>query len=135
VDINRCERCFEVKDSGTCHHCGYPYGSVNDSHQLCEGTLLRSRYRIGRVLGQGGFGITYLGWDTLLDKKVAVKEFYPRSTVSRRSDRMTVHCSETALLGSYESSRKRFLREARALAILTARYYDRSYHRDERYTL
>ena len=46
-------------------------------YQLNEGTVLNDRYVIERVLGNGGFGITYLGHDEKLDMQVAVKEYFP----------------------------------------------------------
>ena len=52
-------------------------------HQLPPDTLLQNRYRIVRVLGEGGFGITYEGWDETLRMRVAVKEYFPRALVTR----------------------------------------------------
>ncbi|MGB7433490.1 MAG: serine/threonine-protein kinase [Ahrensia sp.] len=49
---------------------------------LTEGTMLK-HYRIDSVLGQGGFGITYLAFDTQLQRQVAIKECFPRDFVSR----------------------------------------------------
>jgi len=40
-------------------------------------------YQLGRVLGAGGFGLTYLGWDTVLDKPVAIKEYLPNDLAVR----------------------------------------------------
>ena len=61
----RCPACFSELSGAVCG-CGY---HENANHQLPIGTMLRKRYQIGRVLGQGGYGITYLCWDTLLQKK------------------------------------------------------------------
>ncbi len=47
-------------------------------HCLRKGTRLIGRYTIEGVLGQGGFGITYLGMDELHEKPVAIKEFFPQ---------------------------------------------------------
>ena len=44
---------------------------------LPMGALLNGRYMTGKVLGVGGFGITYLGYDLTLEIKVAVKEYMP----------------------------------------------------------
>ena len=54
---------------------------------LQEGTLLHhGKYRIIRILGQGGFGITYLAQDLSLDRKVAIKEFFPKDFCDRDSN-------------------------------------------------
>ena len=112
----RCLSCMQMIDGGDCPHCGYPGKVMNESHQLAVGTMLRKRYQIGRCLGQGGFGITYLGWDTLMRKTVAVKEFYPSGAVYRRTAvSAQVECATDAMIPHFEYSRERFLREASAL--------------------
>ena len=99
-----------------CPHCGYPEKDPNDIHQLPVGTMIRERYQIGQVLGQGGFGITYLSWDTLMNAPVAVKEFFPSGTVFRRSGETTqVECGTTEMVPHFAYSKSRFLREASAL--------------------
>ncbi|MDE7089103.1 MAG: hypothetical protein K2O54_03195 [Prevotella sp.] len=53
-------------------------------HHLQPNTTLQGgKYRIKRVLGQGGFGITYLAIDIALDKQVAIKEFFPKDYCDR----------------------------------------------------
>lgn len=47
-----------------------------DTNKLPEGLLLNKTYSVGACLGEGGFGITYLGFDVNLEKKVAIKEFF-----------------------------------------------------------
>jgi len=112
----RCLSCLQMFDGETCPHCGYPASSRNDSHQLPVGTLLRGRYQLGQVLGQGGFGITYLALDTLMKTTVAVKEFFPSGTVFRDCASSTlVNCVTADAVPHFEYSRERFLREARAL--------------------
>ena len=54
-----------------------------ESHFLPKDTILEDRYVIGEVSGEGNFGITYTGWDKLLESRVAIKEFFPVSRVSR----------------------------------------------------
>jgi class 3 adenylate cyclase len=72
-------------------------------------------YRLESVLGVGGFGITYLASDTLLEKQVAIKEYFPGSAVSRGKD-MTVTLAGPDMRAEYEMGLDRFLKEARTLA-------------------
>ena len=113
MEMKRCDSCFREYEGAVCPHCG---GAQNAPHQLQPGTLLQGRYKLGRVLGQGGFGITYLGWDTLMNMTVAVKEFYPTGTVFRRTElSRNVRCDNEAMEPHFEYSKERFLREANAL--------------------
>ena len=113
MEMKRCDSCFREYEGDLCPHCG---GAQNGPHQLPVGTVLRDRYKLGRVLGQGGFGITYLGWDTLMQRPIAVKEFYPSGTVFRRTQISTeVQCDNQDMVPHYEYSKERFLREAQAL--------------------
>ena len=57
---------------------------------LRAGAILNNRYIVGRVLGQGGFGITYLAYDTKLAAKVAVKEFMPNDIATRQGTTVSV---------------------------------------------
>ena len=113
----RCMGCMALTEKPVCEHCGSPAEVCNEPHQLPVGTLLRGQYQVGRVLGQGGFGITYLGWDTYLDTPVAIKEYYPNSLVNRESTQsLSVHCYTETVAPAYTASMERFLREAKALA-------------------
>ena len=61
-----------------CPHCGYIVGTpAEEAIHMEPGTLLHDRYIVGKVLGYGGFGVTYLGWDGKLEQKVAIKEYLP----------------------------------------------------------
>ncbi len=71
-------------------------------------------YRVERVLGRGGFGVTYLATDTNLDHKVAIKEYLPGGSVKRLSDNSLVPVTGLAI-ADYQLNRERFLREARTL--------------------
>jgi serine/threonine protein kinase len=72
-------------------------------------------YVLEQVLGQGGFGITHLAYDTNLDRRVAIKEYLPTDFARRRSD-ATVRPSTEAHSERYAWGLERFLAEARTLA-------------------
>jgi hypothetical protein len=72
-------------------------------------------YLLERVLGQGGFGITYLARDTNLDQLVAIKEYLPVDVATRRPDG-TVRARTTEQQERYRAGLDRFIREARTLA-------------------
>ena len=71
---------IENRDSvGNCPHCGYNLRQIqSESHQMRPFTILAGKYLVGKVIGEGGFGITYLGFDLNLELAVAIKEFYPQ---------------------------------------------------------
>jgi serine/threonine protein kinase len=81
---------------------------------LSEGAML-NEYRIAEVLGVGGFGITYLARDTLLEKDVAIKEYFPSGMVSRRPEG-AVTLTGPNVGNEYRGGLDRFLKEARTLA-------------------
>ena len=86
-------------------------------HCLRKGTRLIGRYTIECVLGQGGFGITYLGSDELHEKKVAIKEFFPQGIVTRNIEYQdTVTVTFVGEKDNYEKGKERFLKEARTMA-------------------
>ena len=66
-----------------CHHCDGTSHITAERHQLVAGTVLHNRYLLGHALGHGGFGITYIGRDLVLDQRVAVKEYFPSSFATR----------------------------------------------------
>ena len=72
-------------------------------------------YIIGRLLGHGGFGLTYLAQDSNLNSLVAIKEFLPQEFAVRNADNSVVPKSEFDS-DSYSWGLERFKEEARALA-------------------
>jgi serine/threonine protein kinase len=72
-------------------------------------------YVIERVLGQGGFGITYLAKDTNLDQAVAIKEYLPVEVATRMPD-ATIRSRTEQLRERYRWGLERFIQEARTLA-------------------
>lgn len=88
-----------------------------DHHALPNGFML-AEYRIDKLLGEGGFGLTYLGFDTHLEKKVAIKEYYPADFAFRK-DGTTVVAKSDASAKDYDWGLQAFLSEAKTLARFT----------------
>lgn len=88
-----------------------------DHHALPNGFML-SEYRIDKLLGEGGFGLTYLGFDTHLEKTVAIKEYYPADFAFRK-DGTTVVAKSDASAKDYDWGLQAFLSEAKTLAKFT----------------
>ncbi len=114
-----CPYCMNPVEGGKpCGVCGLTEGSYTPSpHHLPLGTVLKERYLVGRVLGEGGFGITYIGCDLQLELKVAIKEYFPTDKASRMSQASLDVSSYTGAAGvSYGKGLKKFLQEARTIA-------------------
>ena len=115
----RCLGCMDTfsDEFQVCPHCGYIVGTEADEAIFIQpGTLLHDRYIIGRVLGAGGFGVTYIGWDGKLERKVAIKEYFP----AEFSTRIPNHSMMTVFDGDrgeqFRDGMKKFVEEARRLA-------------------
>jgi len=90
---------------------------TNNLRSLAIGEML-SDYRIDGVLGQGGFGITYLGFDVMLDRRIAIKEYYPREFAVRDST-LTVHAAGNQEdKDTFKWGLEQFIKEAKLLARL-----------------
>ena len=119
IIMNLCYNCFQEKPerSGPCPFCGFDLAENVKKYPVAlpAGTLLNGRYIIGRVLGQGGFGITYLAWDTQLEAKVAVKEYMP-GELAGRIDGTTVSVLSDDRKDNFTYGAERFREEAKTLA-------------------
>lgn len=118
MDKKYCPYCMTpVGDDGVCPNCGLTSGTYTPlPHHIPPGTLLMGRYLVGRVLGEGGFGITYIGCDLRLELKVAIKEYFPTNWVARHSDVSLAVSNYAGAASSYEKGKSRFLYEARTMA-------------------
>ncbi len=87
--------------------------NIKNRQVLPVGTILNSHYAIGQLLGQGGFGITYLAYDLTLNRRLAIKEFFPISTVFRKGINVEVLPGKNS---EFKNSQARFNREAEILA-------------------
>ena len=116
-----CYGCMKMKtQSPVCEHCGFDERTLNLNHQLPIGAVLSQQYVLGRVLGQGGFGITYIGWDRTLDMPVAIKEYFPNGIVYRNIGMgLNVQSYAEGEDEVFRKHRNRFIREARSLAKLS----------------
>lgn len=104
-------------DVGICPHCGREKaGQLTWSKALAPGTILNNKILIGNILGKGGYGITYIGYDMLLEYRVAVKEFFPDEMVDRAEDGKMVLVLDEVNGEEYQRETTAYLREARVLA-------------------
>jgi serine/threonine protein kinase len=112
--------CTESGDGkGYCPACGVTAASIqNEEFCIPVGTILLDRYFIGKVIGQGGFGITYTAYDTKLKSKVAIKEFYPHGYAFRRlhMDKRSVYSISGEKTDFFNHGLEKFISEAQRLA-------------------
>ena len=73
-----------------CSSCGHDNHSRENGPGMLQDAVLKNRYHVGRVLGRGGFGITYIGYDMELECAVAIKEYFPGGMVNRDSNNHTL---------------------------------------------
>jgi serine/threonine protein kinase len=105
--MNPCPYCASSLPDGaaTCPTCGAMLGSP----ALPIGSLIAQKYRLEEVLGQGGFGITYLAFDTVLEHRVAIKELFPEGSARRGIYVVSSNKAEFA------ETKQKFLQEARVV--------------------
>ncbi|HWP97259.1 MAG TPA: serine/threonine-protein kinase [Syntrophomonadaceae bacterium] len=121
MDVNRlCMGCMNDKGHyDICPYCGWAEQTTPESmYFLPPQTILHGKYLLGRVLGQGGFGITYLAWDLDLGVKLAIKEYLPRDFATRMSGQHTVSAFSGEAQTFFSDGLERFLEEAKTLARL-----------------
>ena len=119
MELKRCYGCMrELSAPGAvCPHCGFDNTkdpASQPSHVLPCGTVLNGQYLVGRTLGQGGFGITYIGYDLNLEIPVCIKEYYPEGSASRVAGQSSgVYWGTSDYAQTLRDSRTSFVREAR----------------------
>ncbi len=123
MEIRRCIGCMEDmgNESGAfCPHCGYnnSESAPKQPYAMRPNTLLHGRYLVGRVLGQGGFGITYIGFDMVLNLKVAIKEYFPMGSATREGNSSTLRWNSMNNVEQRQGAYESFLKEARKTAKL-----------------
>lgn len=118
---NLCINCMREKSSpeGRCQYCGFdPAGASVPHHHLAPFVILAGKYLVGRAIGEGGFGITYIGMDLNLEIRVAIKEYYPNGCAIRDSsgNSSTVQSYAGEQQAFFETGREKFINEAKVLA-------------------
>lgn len=100
IDPNHlCMGCMkELEDpSKPCPYCGFSLNNYkNPDNSLPAMEILNGKYLVGKVIGIGGFGITYIGWNLYLCKRVCIKEYFPKGIAYRPN-----HYNEHTYTDSY----------------------------------
>jgi len=100
-----------------CPNCGYVEGTpVQEALHMEPGSILLERYIVGKVLGFGGFGVTYIGWDAKLEQKVAIKEYLPSEFSTRIPGQTQITVFNGAKAEQFQSGLSKFIEEAQRLA-------------------
>lgn len=117
---NLCIHCMQEKNNASeiCPFCGFdPKTAEIPPYHLQPFSILAGKYLLGMAIGEGGFGITYIGMDLNLEMKVAIKEYYPNGCATRnRSESNTVISYSSSMHDIFEEGREKFINEARLLA-------------------
>lgn len=113
---NTCPKCFEDSfANGVCKFCGYYEQDINPI-ALQNFTLLNKRYLTGKILGIGGFGITYIAKDISTNTLCAIKEYLPSELVSRNTQNQHIKVGSPSNAKIYAHGQKRFFEEAQMLS-------------------
>lgn len=116
IEINNkklCESCFCEADSEPCLNCGFSASEYSaDPLVLPMGTKLNDKIVIGRVMGKGGFGVTYLGYDLRMDKIIAIKEYYPNGIAYRAPGGSEISINDPKSEETFEKGAEKFYAEA-----------------------
>ena len=118
---NLCPHCMrevEENQKKICPYCGYRAEKrLQLTHQLRPYTILCGKYLVGDVIGEGGFGITYIGFDLNLEIKIAIKEFYPNGFCSRETASTSNVTSYSGTQAeTFDKWKQNFVKEAKSLA-------------------
>ncbi|MEG1752368.1 MAG: PASTA domain-containing protein [Christensenella sp.] len=119
MEKNFCYSCMKelAENQTVCEECGYAVNnSPKEPYHLIPGTIIQGRYLVGKVLGYGGFGVTYVGLDLVLEKKIAIKEYLPTDFSTRMPGQtlLTVYSGESS--EQFTAGLESFIQEARRLA-------------------
>lgn len=117
--MHRCLGCMEEyqDEFHMCPLCGYEEGTPpKEPYHMLPGTILSGKYLVGKVLGFGGFGVTYIGYDTKLERKVAIKEYLPGEYSTRMPGTTEVLTHDEEKSKQFQKGLSKFVEEAKILA-------------------
>lgn len=114
-----CMGCMQEYDDrfDLCPYCGYVFNSPPEQgYHITPGSILNNRFIVGKVLGFGGFGVTYIGWDYMIGRKVAIKEYLPSEFATRMpaQEKVTVYSGDREK--GFREGLEKMMNEARRLA-------------------
>ena len=116
-----CDFCFEeIMPHQVCPRCGLTHSTYNSADLLPVGTNLLGKYIVGRVLGRGGFGATYLAFSSAQQRRVAIKEFFPNGIVCRGKGETEVSLVSEGKRSIFEKGSRRFYKEAETISTFNA---------------
>ncbi|MBE5924151.1 MAG: PASTA domain-containing protein [Lachnospiraceae bacterium] len=100
-----------------CPYCDYVPGTpALEAYHIVPGLVLHGKYIVGRSIGYGGFGVTYIGFDQLLNKKVAIKEYLPGEFSTRVPGQTEVSVFSGEKEDQFQKGVTKFVDEAKRLA-------------------
>ena len=117
--MKRCLGCMQIyaDELNICPYCGYVEGTEQEEAiHMVPGSVLNDRYIVGKVIGYGGFGVTYIAWDKLLQHRVAIKEYLPSEFCTRIPGLLELTVFNGDKSQQFEDGLKKFIEEARRLA-------------------
>lgn len=116
--VNLCDFCFEpIGPGNVCTKCGLSHETYHaEAGLLMPGTNLLGKYIIGRVLGRGGFGATYLAYSSERNKVVAIKEYYPTGIANRAKGEEKISIVSADKRKVFEKGANRFFEEAKTMS-------------------
>lgn len=117
---DKCPNCMQALTQGedTCPYCNFDVAGYEEKKNCLKPfTVLQNKYMLGRVIGVGGFGITYIGWDLNLQTYIAIKEYFPDSIASRDlGNSNTTVVPQESKKDIYSKGLTRYVEEARNLS-------------------
>ena len=117
--VMRCLGCMTEHETQyeLCPFCAYKVGTPTESTlHIQPGTMLVGRFLVGKVIGYGGFGVTYIGWDDILQQRVAIKEYLPSEFATRAVGQTHITVFGGNKAQQFADGMSKFIEEAKRLA-------------------